>query len=236
MSDLILTKIASELSKIDHILENIQIQNPSLLPQAHNLLQYVVTSTIRSEEIQKLLAHEGFSSLGRSQAHIRYTIVKILQKITNTTYTSKIAPPVDFQTANMLKKEHTKVFGVTQKHPHVMVTLPTDAAVQTFIIDQLVDAGVTLFRINTAHDTPLIWQKMATYIKTLRKENGIDLKIYVDLAGPKIRTGEMKHKKIAVEIGEKVKVFKKYIKGDRVKNDDYQVKISCTNTQVFDFV
>ena len=73
-----------------------------------------------------------------------------------------------------------------------MVTLPSNAVDDDGkLIHQLANAGVNVFRINTAHDDAFVWRAMADVIKQIndtRKEES-KIKIFVDFAGPKIRTG-----------------------------------------------
>lgn len=227
-----LVEIKHTLTKIDAILETIQSQNNTLAPEAINLLQYVVTSSLANHTLQRQLASQGFSSLGRSQSHIRHTIRKILSHIHGTALDESIVP-MDFEQSITTKQQHAKVFGEASIQPKIMVTLPTEAAEDIKMLETLVDTGVTLFRINTAHDTPSIWKKMADNIIMLRSKTNIDLKIYVDLAGPKIRTSAQETKKIDIKIGDKIKLINKPIIGKSVTGKSYRAKIGCSNPDIF---
>ena len=52
-------------------------------------------------------------------------------------------------------------------------------------------AGVDVFRLNMAHNGPEVGQKMVDLIRALSQRTGRPLAILVDLAGPKIRLGEV---------------------------------------------
>ncbi|MEZ4517675.1 MAG: pyruvate kinase [Chloroflexota bacterium] len=59
------------------------------------------------------------------------------------------------------------------------------------LVRDLVDAGMDLARINCAHDDPVAWQQMVDNVRRAEKELGRQCKVYADLAGPKLRTGDI---------------------------------------------
>src|SRR5438093_1561056 len=70
-------------------------------------------------------------------------------------------------------------------------------------IGQLLDAGMNVARLNFAHNTPE-WH--AERIQLLRKtadERGTPLAILQDLAGPKIRLGEISGTGVELEAGQR---------------------------------
>jgi len=56
-------------------------------------------------------------------------------------------------------------------------------------VREIVRRGASCMRINCAHDTPEIWQRMIDHIRLAEQEIGTGCKIMMDLAGFKIRTG-----------------------------------------------
>jgi len=73
-----------------------------------------------------------------------------------------------------------------------MVTLPTRAAEDSTYVEQLMQAGMNVARINCAHDTPAAWQSMMENIKKSRKKLKVTCPVFMDLAGPKLRTEAQK--------------------------------------------
>jgi len=71
----------------------------------------------------------------------------------------------------------------------IMVTLPTQAAESPDLVRSLIEAGMTCARINTAHDGPEQWESMCRHVRSEAKRAGVDCRILMDLAGPKLRTG-----------------------------------------------
>ena len=59
------------------------------------------------------------------------------------------------------------------------------------MIKALVEAGATMFRLNTSHGTEEMHAKNIETIRKISKETGIYIPILVDLQGPKIRVGNI---------------------------------------------
>jgi len=72
-----------------------------------------------------------------------------------------------------------------------MVTLPSEAAQDVGLVRQLIDAGMDIARINCAHDGPDEWRAMAVHVRKVAKQARRNVRILMDLAGPKIRTGDI---------------------------------------------
>ncbi|MGX0885701.1 pyruvate kinase [Kocuria rhizophila] len=71
----------------------------------------------------------------------------------------------------------------------IMVTMPTDAARDPALVRRMVAAGMDVARINCAHDGPREWAAMLEHLRAAAAELGTDLRVAMDLAGPKVRTG-----------------------------------------------
>ncbi|TWI56854.1 pyruvate kinase [Halalkalibacter nanhaiisediminis] len=94
-------------------------------------------------------------------------------------------------------------------HPHIMVTIDSQIVMDDRVIEQFLLNGMSIARINCAYDSESEWRNI---INRLRKiEYGLrqqgkykkQLKIYMDLAGPKIRIGPIK--KVSTPLKIKVK-------------------------------
>jgi pyruvate kinase len=72
--------------------------------------------------------------------------------------------------------------------PYIMVTFDKSFADDLEHIKNLLRSGMNLVRINCAHDGKKDWLYMINQVKAAREETGLPCKIYIDLAGPKIRT------------------------------------------------
>jgi pyruvate kinase len=72
-----------------------------------------------------------------------------------------------------------------------MVTLPTEASSDERLVEDLVRAGMTIARINCAHDDPQHWMAMARNVRDAAARVGRPMRVMFDLPGPKLRTGPL---------------------------------------------
>ena len=97
-----------------------------------------------------------------------------------------------FALADDILEDHaTDLFGYSsdETHSRIMVTLPTEAGDDLDLVRGFVDAGMELARINCAHDGPDVWKRMIDHVHTAAREAGREIRVAMDLAGPKVRTG-----------------------------------------------
>jgi pyruvate kinase len=73
----------------------------------------------------------------------------------------------------------------------IMVTLPAEAAGSPALVADLLAAGMTIARINCAHDDPVVWGRMVDALRAAGVATGRPCAIAMDLAGPKLRTGRL---------------------------------------------
>jgi pyruvate kinase len=160
-----------------------------------NLLHYLV---LRSEEIrplQEYLHERGLSSLSSSESH---TFSQVLQIIRWLAPDVDLTPYLSDKMCNFNKgigilNLHTqRLLGQQQMHmPHIMVTFSTELADNRMKIQELLMAGMTVARINCAHDNPKVWKRMIHSLRKASAKTGKPYKIYMDLAGPKIRVSKI---------------------------------------------
>ncbi len=109
-----------------------------------------------------------------------------------------------------------------------MVTLPSEAKDSPSLIRELIATDTSVLRINTAHDDPIAWGKMAQTIQEENKLQNKETKIYVDLAGPKNRTGKIIKNtypfKIGSKEGEKVEITSKILENTLTKRESKDEK------------
>ncbi len=66
---------------------------------------------------------------------------------------------------------------------------------------ELIEAGVDVFRINSAHGSRDEHQRAVDRIRAAGRETGFPVAILMDLAGPKIRLGELSEQPLVCELG-----------------------------------
>ncbi|MFI5134272.1 MAG: pyruvate kinase [Chitinophagales bacterium] len=164
--------------------------HPSQKMSAENLIHYL---SLRSEDIrtvQDRLHVCGLSSLASSESHVRRQLQAIMQRL-GTRIPSDEISPYDYEAAKKLIKHRSEqLFGTKDdpEVPHLMITFDNEFGNDYQLVKRLLQAGMNIARINCAHDSKDVWQNMVELVKTASEKTGIPCKIYMDLAGPKIRT------------------------------------------------
>ncbi|MFA6630032.1 MAG: pyruvate kinase [Sulfuricurvum sp.] len=183
-----------------------------------NLRQYLILRSQDLTRLQEKLFMLSLSSLGRSFAHVAASIDTLYDQLNTSLGQDAISEELSREFHHLSIAEAMEIaarnsqalFGgkfstdLSRQTTAVMVTLPSHAAQnEGALIRQLAHSGVNVFRINTAHDTPDVWQAMADVIAQINtgREPEEKIKIFVDLAGPKIRTGEVRQLLTPLAIG-----------------------------------
>lgn len=194
--------------------------DPAYVASARNLLHYLSLRQHDIRPLQQRLAVLGLSSLGRSESCVLATLnavirvltaivgqqTRIAEKENDTTFT--------IEDGSRLLSDHADQLLSTaqsERTVRIMVTMPTEAAHDPTIIHQLMAKGMDCMRINCAHDRPEIWQAMIRNLRSAEQSHGRNCRIFMDLGGPKIRTGD-------IEPGAKVVHV-------RPKRDDYGITV-----------
>lgn len=164
---------------------------------ARNLLHYLGLRQNDLRRLQQDLAALGLSSLGRLEAHALATLEAVqatLQRLAGrpAMESASEAAPVDFQSGPALLADHAaRLLGPEpdNRKVRIMVTMPSAAAEDESVIRDLVAAGMSVMRINCAHDHPDAWSRMIENLRRAESSTGRKCPILADLAGPKLRTG-----------------------------------------------
>lgn len=161
-----------------------------------NLLHYLALRHSDVSELQYELASLGLSSLGRSESHVLATICAVRSAVHNLLGNEAGCPrpPVSLREGRARIRRHTEVlFGRKRKGSSVriMVTLPIEAADDYRLVLDMVRAGMNCARINCATGGPSQWDRMVSFVHRARRATGRGCRIFMDLAGPKIRIGDL---------------------------------------------
>ncbi len=164
---------------------------------AQNLIHYVALRQHDLRELQDQLTRVGVSSLGRMEAgvlgHLDLVLsaLKSLAGLTPAAHQVQGLTPADGR--KILDRNAERLLG--PPHPErltrIMVTMPSEAASDAVLVEDMLNAGMDLVRINCAHDTPEDWAAMVEHVKAAHSATGPAPRISFDLAGPKLRTGPL---------------------------------------------
>lgn len=174
---------------------------------AKNLLHYGTLRNFDIRKLQKKMKRLGLSRFANAEGNILGSLInahELIGKLGQNTKTTHPRDHLKIGGGKKLLKNHTKRLFGDQKEKRrvkVMVTLPTLAAHDYNLVLEMVQNGMDCARINCAHDGPSLWKNMVDHVRKASEETGKEVKIAMDLAGLKIRTG-------ALEPGPQVRKFK----------------------------
>ncbi|MFZ0790481.1 MAG: pyruvate kinase, partial [Chromatiaceae bacterium] len=177
-----------ELARID----------PGHRASAQNLLHYLSVRQHDIRTLQEELSALGLSSLGVLEPHALASlnaVIGILDVLTGTASGELPEAPVDFQTGPQRLRDHTRVLlgpDPRGRFVRIMVTMPSEAATDSKLVQDLLGAGMDVMRINCAHDGPAEWSAMVENLRQAERALGRSCRVQADLAGPKLRTGPIR--------------------------------------------
>ncbi|MEM1405760.1 MAG: pyruvate kinase [Bacteroidota bacterium] len=202
---------------------------------AKNLLHYRALRTVDLTEFQNALGFMGLSRLARAQQHVYgsiHCIEYIIRRLLGETMEAPIDPDLSIKKGiETLRLNTTSLLGppMFNRRVRIMVTLPSDAADNYQVVRNIVKNGANCVRINCAHDNENSWLKMIENVKRAESEFGRSVRIAMDLAGPKIRTGGIQHT-FKLKDGDSLFVHKE----DPIENETSKgYHISCGSKELF---
>jgi pyruvate kinase len=167
--------------------------SPAWRESARNLVDYVALRRGDLRDLQRGLAERGLSSLGRAESHVMPTLDVVLAVLGALRGHGKAGDASEAMAAgDRLLAQHARdLLGPCREERtvRIMVTSPSEAARDPLLARDLVAAGMDVLRINSAHDDPAAWRKMAAGVRAAAREAGRPCAVELDLAGPKLRTG-----------------------------------------------
>jgi len=197
-----------------------------------NLLFYLALRSEDIRELQNRLHVSGLSSLASSESHVYSQLNAIFQRLGRTIHPDEKLFYTYENAVRDIRRKGQLLFGSKKEItvPYIMVTLDSEYDEDYHEIRELLLAGMNVARINCAHDDETIWASMIDHIHKASKETGLSCKIYMDLAGPKIRTifhGKKAGKhKIEIKEGERVYLSDKNL-------EEEKKVVGCTITGIF---
>jgi pyruvate kinase len=180
--------------------------HPNFEESARNLVHYVALRHVDIRDIQEQLSFLGLSSLGRAEKNVMWSIRMVqnaLRKIsTGDDYDIEEGHRNLEQSARRLQTHIDDILGsdADGRDVRIMVTLPDEAAQEYELVRDLINSGMNIARINCAHDSESVWLGMIENVNRAKKETGRSCRILMDLAGPKIRTGDLQPSRGVVRI------------------------------------
>jgi pyruvate kinase len=186
---------------------------PSYRSSARNFLHYLSVRQHDIRSLQQDLGSLGLSSLGILEPHVLASlnsVMGILEELTGKDLGAGPEPPVDFRTGPLLLRDHTRALlgpEPRDRFVRIMVTMPSEAARDAQLVQNLLVAGMDVMRINCAHDGPDAWTAMVENLRAAERAVGRSCRVQADLAGPKLRTGRIRPSGRVMRLAPKRDVF-----------------------------
>jgi pyruvate kinase len=162
---------------------------------ARNLLHYLALRRHDLRPLQMRLAALGLSSLGRAESHSLAAVdavIGVMLRLSGGVAQPLSATGCDMTTGRLLLDSHTRtLLGANPpgRSVHIMVTASSEMADDYALVRDLLTNGMNCLRINCAHDDAAAWERMIGHLRRAERELGVTCKVFMDLAGPKLRTG-----------------------------------------------
>jgi len=189
----------------------------SCIQNRDNLLAYLAMHRLSLADIQEKLTICGLANLDNCHSHMLYSIREILNNLQfPINLPGKLKVPTPSEAKHLLKIQSEKLFGnlPNSNKPLMMVTLDAIMINQQSLIEELLLNGMSIARINCAHNHQEIWRQLITLLKTteekLRSEglyHDSSCKIFMDLAGPKVRIGKVQTMDLFVKKGDLLRLY-----------------------------
>lgn len=190
----IVQKMAESEKRFSNLLAE---THPNFKLSCTNLVHYLVLRSNEIREAQEYLHRIGLSSLTNSESHTLFQVQSVLKWLDGGAPGKNIAA-CNFEEGSRQRLMHAEqLLGAfpIQDRPHIMVTFSSELMMERKLVEEMLDTGMSVARINCAHDTPDVWLNMIKVLKKAIAKTGKNCKIYMDLAGPKIRIKSIQNNK-----------------------------------------
>ena len=182
-------ELIDEALEIRRDLIELTSESLDLLEQVHssqresavNLLHYVALRSRDLRSFQMRLARVGLSSLGRAESHVLAAVDAVLavlhRAVGRDWQPEKLdEPPVDLERGRHFLAAHTHslpgLCAPADRGVAIMVTMPSEAAVDYSLVQHLVEHGMDCMRINCAHDDDGAWARMIEHLRRAELATG----------------------------------------------------------------
>jgi pyruvate kinase len=190
-----LKEIYQEILDLEPLAEKLSgTVHPDFRPSARNLVRYLALRNHDLRQLHDPLSDLGLSSLRSAEGYVLtnlYRVLQLLHLLVGEPWQERKTPTIiGFEHSKSLIRKHSNL--LFNRPPdfnthEIMVTMPEEAARDADLIANMAECGMTIARINLSHGDEALWTGMVENIREASRKSGKDLRIYMDLAGPKIR-------------------------------------------------
>ena len=175
-----LDKIKGMIQSIDAIIDSVQNLektyknqlkkiHPNYKQSAINLIHYLALREKDSNDLQKNLGNMGLSRLAKNQGHVLSSL-QINRSILKGFLGEKIeysSSSLSVKGSKQMQRSNAKAllgYRTKGRRTRIMVTIPSEAADNYQMVENMIASGMNCARINCAHDDKDAWMKMILHI------------------------------------------------------------------------
>jgi len=177
--------------------EDLLAVHPEFRDSARNLVHYLAMRETDITDLQEDLAVLGLSSLCHAERNVMGSIRAIQAALQPYSPGLNVAPSFEREALELRNRRAASnrraILGDNpgDRDVSIMVTLPTEAGEECSLVREMIAAGMNVARINCAHADASLWTRMIDNVRDASQEMGAGCRVVMDLAGPKIRTGDL---------------------------------------------
>jgi len=234
-----LTEILADMTASEGLINTLTAGvHPDHRLSAKNLIRYLILRSTDLRAYHGLLSDLGLSSLRTAEGYVYsnlFQVVRNLSLIRGEAFTHQ--PDVEIigymRSLELLRTHSDALFQAGgEGRSRIMVTLPADAADDASVVRDLARHGMDIARINLSHDDEEEWEAMVAHVREAGERVGRHIPIYMDLAGPKLRTGDIAYREkggkvkgsLPVQVGDRIHL-RKSSSGIRIKKTDRVIPV-----------
>jgi len=159
-----------------------------------NLHAYLALRTHDLRPVQLALERLGLTSLGHAEPHILPTLDAVLNSLIllGGGQADPAIQPFDLG-PELLRQNTDRLFGPApeERRSRIMITLPDEKPDDQLLLQSLLKGGMDCARINCAYGDQADWSRRIAALKEAENVTGCRCSVFMDLRGPKLRTGRM---------------------------------------------
>lgn len=263
-------KIIAKIEEFEgKYIDKISKVHPVWKKSALNLLHYMAFRSFDIDKLQKILLVTGLSNLSHAEAHVMASLLSV-KTIVNALLIAPSFKPSDLNDTEMfsyrsnnnqeekpkqknivsIKKSHKLIIQNTsalfgekpeKRDTRIMVTLSSPSTDNYDLVKTLIENGMNCARINCAKDDDEAIKKIITNLEKGLAECKKECSVVIDIAGPKIRTGNISGGPIILEKGDILIIHNDSTQGgaeeiDSNGNTIFPAHVPCTFEKIFDYV
>ena len=172
---------------------------PERRQSVENLHAYLALRSHDLRPLQQALGRLGLASLAYSEPHVLATLDAVQN---NLLMLAGLEPDPGAQPARiagfeagpeLLRQNTDRLFGPApeRRRSRIMITLPDAAAEDPLLMRSLLKGGMDCARINCAYGDQVAWSRVIAQLREAEHDTGCRCRMFMDLRGPKLRTGRM---------------------------------------------